>query len=95
MVAANVPPNTIIIGASKKRALTVPPSNKKAPKIETIPKINPKSVPAFFIINNLIGIWVKSSRKSGMLPAACNPGFAFPGLLWLHQRPVHQTANLL
>ena len=49
----NVPPKTIISGGIKNNALKLPPSKKKAPKIEDIPNINPPTVLNFFIINNL------------------------------------------
>ncbi len=52
----NVPPNTIIKGGIKNNALKLPPSKKKAPKIEDIPNNNPPTVLNFFIINNLRAI---------------------------------------
>jgi hypothetical protein len=36
ITAANVPPKTIIIGGIKNKALTEPPSSRKAPKMELI-----------------------------------------------------------
>ena len=50
----NVPPKTMIRGGIKKRALNVPPSKKKAPNIESIPKAKPLSVLSFLIISNSI-----------------------------------------
>ncbi len=51
IVAAKVPPNTITKAGKRKMALNEPPSSKKAPNIETKPRINPLTVPNFFINN--------------------------------------------
>lgn len=54
ITAAKVPPNTIIIGGIKNRALIDPPSSKNAPKIENTPSNNPLNALYFFIISNQV-----------------------------------------
>lgn len=56
IIAEKVPPKTIIRGGIRNNASNAPPSRKKAPKMERMPKTSPPNVPIFFIISNLTGI---------------------------------------
>ncbi len=49
IIAANVPPNTIIKGATKNNAFIEPPSIIKAPNMANNAIINPFIDPYFFI----------------------------------------------
>ncbi len=63
ITAANVPPNTIIIGGIRNNAFNEPPSQMNAPKTESTPKINPFMFPNFLIISSLTMIWVKLKQQ--------------------------------
>jgi len=76
ITAAKVPPNTIIIGGIRNRALTDPPSSTKAPKIEKTPKINPLNALYFFIISNQVKTVLKVLTQVFAKSEADNPGFA-------------------
>lgn len=56
ITAEKVPPNTIINGGIKNNFSKAPPSQKKAPNIDDIPKISPDKVEIFLITCNSIKI---------------------------------------
>lgn len=96
MTAAKVPPKTIIIGGSKKSALTVPPSIKKAPKIENTPKTKPLKALYFLIIGNQVKFVVIVLPLIFAKPEVNNPGFVNqqqPLQYQLHFHPVQLFAN--
>ncbi len=64
MIAANVPPKTIINGEARKSAWYEPPSNKKAPKMEKTPIARP--------INETDLIFIDNSK---LIAAASSPTF--------------------
>ncbi len=82
ITAAKVPPNTIIIGGIKNKALTDPPSSTNAPKIENIPKINPLNALYFFIISSQVTTGVRVLIPVFVKPGVNNPGSVNQQLLW-------------
>ena len=91
ITAAKVPPNTIIIGGIKNRALMDPPSSKNAPKMENIPKTNPLIALYFFIISNQVTSEVKLSSQVFAILEADNPGSVNPQLLLPYQHHFHSV----
>jgi len=89
MMAAKVPPKTIINGEARKRAWYEPPSSKKAPKMEKTPNARPINETDLIFIDN------SKSIEAASLPTFYKPFAgnyllpAFPLLLWQHQHLFH------